>query len=103
MEVWDMLQEMVDDGAQVMNFNAAVYGLNAIKKAARRFGSQFYVLIEQYGQSTEVRLIPKTCCKSPVAYVGEFCNEVLDQELRERVAAEMAGIRYLLLAQAHLA
>jgi hypothetical protein len=31
---------------------------------------------------------------------GEFCNEVLDQELRETIAEETAGIRNLLLAQA---
>jgi len=32
--------------------------------------------------------------------VRDFCNEVLDQELRERVVREMTGIRNLLLAQA---
>jgi hypothetical protein len=31
---------------------------------------------------------------------GEFCNEVLDQELREIIAEETVGIRDLLLAQA---
>lgn len=103
-----MLKETVDDGIQVMNFNAAVYGLNAIKKAASTFGDHFYVLIEQHDRMTEVRLIPKECCESPAAYVGEFCNEVLDQELRERIAAEMAGIRNILfywlrLSQRHLA
>jgi len=95
-----MLKETVDDGTQVINFNAAVYGLNAIKRAAYRFGGHFYFLIEQHDRMTEVRLVPKESCKSAGACVGEFCNEVLDQELRERVTAELAGIRNLLLAQA---
>ncbi len=103
-----MLKQTVDDGTQVMNFNAAVYGLNAIKKAAHTFGDHFYVLIEPHDCMTEVRLIPKKCCESPGAWVGEFCNEVLDQELRERVSAEMVGIRNLVFywlrgSQRHLA
>jgi len=89
----------VDDGTQVMSFNAAVYGIKAIKKAACTFGCHFYVLIEPHGCVTEVRLIPKACCKSAAAFAGEFCNEVLDEELRERVSAEIAGIRKLLVAQ----
>jgi len=95
-----MLNETVDDGTRVINFNAAVYGLNAIKRAAYKFGGHFYVLIEQHDRMTEVWLIPKECCKSPSAIVGEFCNEVLDEELRQRVNAEMAGIREILLARA---
>jgi His-Xaa-Ser system protein HxsD len=98
-----LLIETVDDGIQVMNFNAAIYGLDAIRKAAYTFGCHFYVLIEQHDDMTEVRLIPKECCKFPGALVGEFCNEVLDQELRERVTAQMAVIRKMLLAQAYLA
>ncbi len=90
----------VDDSTQVMNFNAAVYGINAIKKAACTFGGHFYVHIEPHGRVTQVRLIPKSCCKSPAAFACEFCNEVLDEELRERVSAEIAGIRKLLLARA---
>ena len=92
-----MLKETIDDGTQVVNFNAAVYGLNAIKKAAYKFGGRFYVLIEQHDRMTEVRLIPKESCKSPDACLCEFFSEVLDQELRERVTAEMADIRSLLL------
>lgn len=95
-----MLKEMEDDGIQVVNFDAAIYGLNAIRKASCKFDGRFYVLIEQHNRMTEVRLIPKECRKSPSAVVGEFCNEVLDQELRERVAAEMVGIRRHLLAKA---
>lgn len=95
-----MLNETTNNGLQILNFNAAAFGLNAIKRAACRFGSLFFVLIEQYEHKTEVQLVPKECCTSSSAYVSEFCNEVLDQELRERVAAEMTSIRGILLAQA---
>ncbi len=92
-----MLKWTLEDGTQVINFNAAVYGLIAINNAARKFGGEFYVVIEQKGRTTEVRLVAKECYRSPGACVGEFCNEVLNQELRERVTTEMTGIRSLLL------
>lgn len=88
------------DGTQVVSFHTSVYRLNAIKKSAYKFGGLFHVLIEQRDRIIEVRLKPKESCKFPDALVGEFCNEVLDQELRETVADETVGIRNLLLAQA---
>lgn len=95
-----MFTAMVDGGTQVMNFDAAVYGLNAIRKAAYKFGDRLYVLIEQHDCVTEVRLIPREERECSREFVGEFCNEVLDQELRERVTAEIADLRSLLFARA---
>src|SRR5450755_1869685 len=91
---------VLDDGTHVVNFDTSVYRLNAIKKSAYKFGGLFHVLIEQRDRLIEVRLKPKESCKFPDSSVGDFCNEVLDQELRETVAAETTGIRDLLLAQA---
>lgn len=89
-----------NDGVRVVNLNAAVYGLHAINKAADKFRGRLYILVEQLGNANEVRLIPEACCKSLDGLVRDFCNEVLDQELRERVAREMTRIRSLLLAEA---
>jgi len=89
-----------DDVVRVVNLNAAVYGLHAIKMAAYKLRGRLYILVEQHGNVNEVRLIPYACCKSIDGLVRDFCNEVLDQELRERVVREMTGIRNLLLAQA---
>jgi len=84
----------------VVKFNSDVYGLNAIKKSAYKFRRRLSVLVERRDHINEVRLIPYAYRDSLYALVREFCNEVLDQELRERVAREMVGIRNLLLAQA---
>ena len=83
-----------------MTFDSAVYRLSAIKKAAHKFGGLFHILVEQRDQVTEVRMKPKAPTASVDALIGEFGNEVLDQELRETVAEETTGIRDLLLAQA---
>lgn len=89
-----------DGDVRVVNFNAAVYGCNAIRKAAHRFRGRLSVHIEQRGPINEVRLIQGAHCNSFSTLVREFCNDVLEQELSERVACEMVGIRDLLLARA---
>ena len=45
-------------------------------------------------------LKPKMASDTIELLTGEFCNEVLDQELREAVAQETEAVRNLLLAQA---
>jgi len=87
------------DHITVVNFNSAVYGLKAIEKAARKFHDQLCVLINHQSHASQVQLISKAPCNSFDALVRDFCNEVLEQELRSRVAREMAGIRSLLLSQ----
>ncbi|SRR6266536_6307756 len=86
------------EGAFVIRFDRAVYRVSAIKKAAYKFGSLFHILIEDGEKASEVVLKPNAVCPSPEESAGQFCNEVLDQELREQIAAETEGIRNLLLA-----
>jgi len=60
----------------------------------------FSILIEESEKSTVVSLKPTATCQNPDEAAGQFCNEVLDQELREEIAAETRGVRDLLLAHA---
>jgi His-Xaa-Ser system protein HxsD len=98
-EVSGMLKK-TSDSIRVVKFDSAVYGLRAIGKAAWKFRGSMAVYIQQRGCVNEVRLIQATNCNSFYALVREFCSEVLDQELRERVAREMVALRDLLLAGA---
>lgn len=84
----------------VISVDPAVYRLAAIKKAAYRFGDRCHVGIESAGDGVIVSLTPKTADTSTATLEGEFRNELLDQELRETVAAETLTVRNLLLAQA---
>jgi His-Xaa-Ser system protein HxsD len=88
------------DGTLVVRFDRAVYRLSAIKKAAYKYGGFFSTLIEESEKATVVSLKPTATCQNPDQAAGEFCNEVLDQELREEIAAETRGVRDLLLAHA---
>jgi His-Xaa-Ser system protein HxsD len=82
-------------------FDAAVYRLTAIKKAAYRFGDRCHVEIETApGGRIRVTLRAKQSPDDPQCLLGEFRNEVLDQDLREIVAEETEAVRNLLLAQA---
>ena len=88
------------DGGFVARFDRNVYRLSAVKKAAYKYGGMFHVVIEGADGSVVVSLRPASSTTNPEEAVGRFCNEVLDQELREEIAAETNGARDLLLAHA---
>jgi His-Xaa-Ser system protein HxsD len=90
-------------GAAVcIELDTALYRSSAIKKAAYKFGDRCHVLIEPVDGGTRVKvsLRPKRLLDSPQYLLGEFQNEVLDQELREVVAAETEGVRNVIIAAA---
>ena len=88
------------DGSFVARFGCKVYRMTAVKKAAYKFGGAFHILIEEADGAVVVSLKPTSSNADPEEAIGRFCNEVLDQELREQIAAETNGVRDLLLAQA---
>jgi len=86
------------DGTLVVKFDHGIYRPSAVKKAAYKYGGLFSILITDSEKYTDVSLKPTSNCQNPDEAAGQFCNEVLDQELREEIAAETRGIRDLLLA-----
>jgi His-Xaa-Ser system protein HxsD len=90
------------DAAGSMQVDTRVFSLSAIKKAAYRFSDRFFVAIDS-DREPEVRV--RFTAKPGIAAdlniaVGEFRNELLDQDLRERIRGETEGVRRLLLAHA---
>lgn len=78
-----------------------IYRLTAIQKTAYRFGNQCHVFIENTPEGMiRVTLRAKEASQDMALLEGEFCNEALDQELREVVGKETEGIRNLILAHA---
>lgn len=95
--------EATREGTAVsVELDSSTYRLSAIKKAAYKFGDRCHVLIEPVGDVTRVKIClrPKRLLDSPQHLLGEFQNEVLDQELREAVAAETEGVRNVIIAAA---
>jgi His-Xaa-Ser system protein HxsD len=78
-----------------------VYGLNAVLKAAYWFTDRAFLHLQfGDGQEIEVRLRAKHTGADVDSLVGDFMNELLDQQLRETVAAETRGIRDLVFSHA---
>jgi His-Xaa-Ser system protein HxsD len=78
-----------------------IYGVDPIAKAAHRFTDRCFVRLEHDDpEHVRCHLRAKRAGDDPCALVGEFENEVLDQMLRARVAAESESLRLLLLAHA---
>ena len=85
----------------VIVIDPRLYRLAAVKKAAYRLGDRcFAQIVILPDERIEVTLRPKSD-RIPLASLdGEFRNELLDQDLRESIAEETAGVRNLLLAHA---
>jgi len=85
-----------------IELDPACYRIEAIKKAAYRFGGRCFVELSTTAEGRMVvTLRPKVPGSADVQHLaGEFGNEVLDQELREVVAKETEVVRNLLVAQA---
>jgi His-Xaa-Ser system protein HxsD len=83
-----------------IEFDNAIYSLSAVTKAAYKFGGFFFVRITESGKTFRVELTPRAQGDSVSEKLGEFQNEVLDQELREQISRETIGVRNLLMAHA---
>jgi His-Xaa-Ser system protein HxsD len=88
--------------ARQLVINTTVYSLDTVKKAAYRFLDRFVLDFQVHGEEILCTLtFPRGV--SPAAAenaVQAFKNELLDQDLRQKVAAETAPLRNTILALA---
>ncbi len=78
-----------------------VYSLPALLRVAYRFTDRCYLHLQRKSEHVvEVRFRAKTLEIALDTIAGEFCNELLDQSLREIVARESEPVRNLILAHA---
>lgn len=85
-----------------VTFSAAVFSLEAVKRAAYRLTDRFSFDVIVSGDQIVCEVVP-LCGMSPEELrraEGRFRNEVLDQDLRERIAEETSPIRNVILAYA---
>jgi len=91
----------VSEWEMIFELDPAIYRLSAIKKAAYKFADRFHIqLLTSDSGWIKALLKSKAAVENSKAMAGDFCNEVLDQELREVVAEDTRLIRDLLLRQA---
>ncbi len=91
------------DGSVSVVFDLQINSLTAVKKAVYKFAADCAaVLSTKEPNQLEVKLsFPDTTdLVDKRAVVRAFCNEVIDQDLREQIACETEATRNLILAQA---
>jgi len=83
------------------NVDLSVYSLEAVLKSAYRFSGRCYLVLRTVDERTvHVDIRPKQPEDSADAVMGEFLNDLIDQRLRSRVAAETAVVRDRIMAHA---
>ena len=99
----DKKPQINQEGSLSVSLDLKVYSLNAIKKAAYKFTDKYSVIIELVDSDSKVQVLIKSISKKSdeLENVAQlFCNEVIDQDLREIVAKETEGVKNLIIAQA---
>lgn len=88
--------------ADVLEFDAAVFDLDTVKRAVYRFSDQFSADISTDGSRIVCALSfnVSASLQAKTRTFDELRKEVLDQDLRKRVAAETAPLRNAILALA---
>lgn len=93
---------LVDDSVRI-TLDPKVYSLTAVKKAAYRMADRCTAVLESPSERELPVLFtfkPGTSTTAAAATVRAFYQDVLDQALREEIAAETAAVRALILAHA---
>src|SRR5437867_4179007 len=84
-----------------MEVDLDIYDLSAVLKVADKFTDRCFVHLQHRSERiVEVRFRAKSAQVPLDSIAGAFCNEVLDQRLRQIVARESEPVRNLVLAHA---
>lgn len=85
---------------RVVSFDRAGHSVDSVQRAAYRLSDRLSCEITSTDELIEVRVSLLDESHDPDRLVADFRNEVLDQVLRERIRAETADLRNLVLALA---
>ncbi len=92
---------MRDGDGLLAEVDLGVYGLPALLRVAYKFTDRCFLHLQRRTDDVvEVRFRAKGANMSLENIAGEFCNELLDQALREIVASESESMRNLIVAHA---
>jgi His-Xaa-Ser system protein HxsD len=90
-------------GGYLLSLNTSIYSVEAIKKSAYKFADRASVVINPASEHTVSVLFNFAGSLSkndPEQVISDFCNELLDQDLRELIRREAGPLRNLIVAHA---
>ena len=86
-----------------LSLDTSIYSVEAIKKTAYKFADRTSVLLNRTSESAlsiVFNFAGKHALENPEAVISDFCNELLDQDLREQIKKETDPLRNLIFAHA---
>ncbi len=95
--------QIKEDGSSTILFDLRIYSTTAIKAAAYKFAREcsIHLNLKNENQLIATIIFPALLEANEQRNIaGAFCNEVIDQDLREHLANKTEGVRNLILAHA---
>ncbi len=92
-----------ESGVFALRVDLSVFSRDAVLRAAYKLTDRCHLFVEResaVGGWLVVTFRPKADRGELETIVGDFSNELIDQQLRERLAREAGPIRQILVAQA---
>jgi His-Xaa-Ser system protein HxsD len=86
-----------------LSLSTSIYCIEAIKKSAYKFADRASIIINPVSESSVsvvFNFVGKHTENDSDQVISDFCNELLDQDLRVRIKKEMEPLRNLILAHA---
>ncbi len=85
-----------------LKVDLSIYVLGAVRRAAYKFTDRCYLFLSRCEDPGWLTVIfgAKAGQQNLVSLFGEFCNELLDQQIRDDLANEAGSVRDLIVAQA---
>jgi His-Xaa-Ser system protein HxsD len=85
----------------VLEFDAAAYSIEAAQAAAYRFIDRLTIVVSSEGTTLRCEIAPIAGRVDDInVCLDDFKRELLDQQLRKRIAAETEPVRNLILSLA---
>jgi His-Xaa-Ser system protein HxsD len=90
------------NGALRMRVDLSTYSLDALLRVCYLFTDRCYLFLtpDADQKSVTVHIAPKSADSALLSIVGGFSNELIDQQVRQNIAAQTKAIRELIVAQA---
>lgn len=91
------------ENGHLLSLNSKLYSVETIKKTAYKFADRASIILTSDTEQQITVLFNFTGCHAlgdPDQVIADFCNELLDQDLREAIKRESEPLRNLLLAHA---
>lgn len=91
------------DGAVALEIDRTIFSVDALLRAAYKFTDRYHVFIQTHRTQADrwsIAFHRKPEAHVPEQVAGEFANELIDQQLRQRLEQQFSDVRTLIVAQA---